>query len=49
LVLDDGSLTGVFLNGNRTESGGLTDGDEIRVGSHRLLYGVFDWQPQQGA
>jgi pSer/pThr/pTyr-binding forkhead associated (FHA) protein len=41
-LLDDGSLNGVFLNGNRTQSGRLTHGDEIRVGRHRLLYGVFD-------
>jgi len=41
-LLDDGSLNGVFLNGQRTQSGLLIHGDEICVGRHSLLYGVFE-------
>jgi pSer/pThr/pTyr-binding forkhead associated (FHA) protein len=36
-VLDDRSLNGVILNGEAIEWGRLTDGDELRIGSHRLL------------
>jgi hypothetical protein len=32
----------VFLNGHRTQSGLLIHGDEICVGRHSLLYGVFE-------
>ena len=37
-VLDDRSLNGVFVNGERVEWRVLTDGDEIEVGRHRLRY-----------
>jgi len=36
-VLDDRSLNGVFVNGQRVESHTLIDGDEIVVGRHRLV------------
>jgi len=45
-VLDDRSLNGVFVNGERVEWRALEDGDELLVGRHRLhfvdLPGVAD-------
>ena len=37
-VVDDRSLNGVFVNGERVEWSPLTDGDEIVVGRHRLHF-----------
>jgi uncharacterized lipoprotein len=37
-VLDDRSLNGVFVNGERVDWRGLKDGDEILVGRYRLSY-----------
>ena len=37
-VLDDRSLNGVFVNGERIEGKLLQDGDEIVVGRYRLGY-----------
>lgn len=37
-VLDDRSLNGVFLNGERVDWHELEDGDEIAVGAFRLYY-----------
>jgi pSer/pThr/pTyr-binding forkhead associated (FHA) protein len=37
-VLDDRSLNGVFVNGERVEWRVLSDGDEIVVGRHRLRF-----------
>ena len=37
-VLDDRSLNGVFVNGERVEWSTLSDGDEILVGRYRLHY-----------
>jgi hypothetical protein len=37
-VLDDRSLNGVFVNGERVDWRGLEDGDEILVGRYRLTY-----------
>jgi pSer/pThr/pTyr-binding forkhead associated (FHA) protein len=37
-VLDDRSLNGVFVNGERIEWHPLTDGDELVVGRHRLSF-----------
>jgi pSer/pThr/pTyr-binding forkhead associated (FHA) protein len=37
-VLDDRSLNGVFVNGERVEWRALADGDEIVVGRYRLTY-----------
>ncbi len=37
-VLDDRSLNGVFVNGERIEGRLLQDGDEIIVGRYRLSY-----------
>ena len=37
-VLDDRSLNGVFLNGERVEWGELDDGDQIPVGRFRLYF-----------
>ena len=36
-VLDDRSLNGVLLNGERIEWGRLVDGDELTVGRYRLF------------
>ena len=41
-VLDDRSLNGVFVNGQRVEWSPLSHGDEIRVGRHRLYYATLD-------
>ena len=37
-VLDDRSLNGVFLNGERVELHELEDGDEIHIGRFRLFF-----------
>ena len=37
-VLDDRSLNGVYVNGDRVEWAGLTDGDEITIGRHAIFY-----------
>jgi pSer/pThr/pTyr-binding forkhead associated (FHA) protein len=37
-VLDDRSLNGVFVNGERTVSQTLEDGDEVVIGRYRLRY-----------
>jgi pSer/pThr/pTyr-binding forkhead associated (FHA) protein len=37
-VLDDRSLNGIFLNGEHTEWGDLTDGDELLIGRYRLHF-----------
>jgi pSer/pThr/pTyr-binding forkhead associated (FHA) protein len=37
-VLDDRSLNGIFLNGEHTEWGELSDGDEILIGRYRLYF-----------
>ena len=37
-VLDDRSLNGVFLNGERTEWAELHDGDELLIGRYRLYF-----------
>ncbi len=36
-VLDDRSMNGVYLNGERVEWGALEDGDELGVGRYRLF------------
>jgi pSer/pThr/pTyr-binding forkhead associated (FHA) protein len=36
-VLDDRSLNGIYLNGDRIEWGPLDDGDELRIGRYRLF------------
>lgn len=40
-VLDDRSLNGVFLNGERVDWHELEDGDEIAIGAFRLYYMSF--------
>jgi len=37
-VLDDRSLNGIFVNGERVEWADLSDGDEVIVGRYRLFY-----------
>jgi pSer/pThr/pTyr-binding forkhead associated (FHA) protein len=37
-VLDDRSLNGVFLNGERTEWARLNDGDELMIGRYRMHF-----------
>jgi hypothetical protein len=37
-VLDDRSLNGLFLNGERVEWGELADGDELIIGRYRLYF-----------
>jgi hypothetical protein len=44
-VLDDRSLNGVFVNGERTEGKLLADGDELIVGRYRLSFLVVTPEP----
>jgi pSer/pThr/pTyr-binding forkhead associated (FHA) protein len=37
-VLDDRSLNGVYVNGDRVEWSALADGDEITIGRHSIFY-----------
>lgn len=37
-VLDDRSLNGVYVNGDRVESSPLADGDEIAIGRHAIFF-----------
>ena len=37
-VLDDRSLNGVYVNGDRVEWSNLTDGDEITIGRHAIYF-----------
>jgi predicted nucleic acid-binding Zn-ribbon protein len=37
-VLDDRSLNGIFLNGERTEWARLADGDELMIGRYHLYF-----------
>jgi pSer/pThr/pTyr-binding forkhead associated (FHA) protein len=37
-VLDDRSLNGVYVNGERVEWSNLTDGDEITIGRHAIYF-----------
>jgi pSer/pThr/pTyr-binding forkhead associated (FHA) protein len=37
-VLDDRSLNGVYVNGERVEWSALADGDEITVGRHAIFF-----------
>jgi DNA-directed RNA polymerase subunit RPC12/RpoP len=37
-VLDDRSLNGIFLNGERTEWARLEDGDELAIGRYHLYF-----------
>jgi hypothetical protein len=37
-LLDDRSLNGVFVNGDRVEWSTLADGDEVMVGRHLLVF-----------
>lgn len=37
-VLDVGSLNGTYVNLDRADQVGLTDGDELRVGKFKLVY-----------
>jgi pSer/pThr/pTyr-binding forkhead associated (FHA) protein len=45
-VLDDRSLNGVFVNDERVDWRGLTDGDEILVGRYRLTFLQVQEVPQ---
>ena len=45
-VLDDRSLNGVFVNGERVEWSTLADGDEVVIGRHHLHF--FDVPPVSG-
>ncbi len=48
-VLDDRSLNGVFVNGERIEWRVLRDGDEIVVGRYQLRFLSVPGQPEHGA
>lgn len=37
-VLDDRSLNGVYVNGQRVEWSPLSDGDEVAIGRHTLFF-----------
>ena len=44
-LLDDRSLNGVFVNGERIVSRMLTDGDEIVIGRYRLRFADLSGLP----
>ena len=44
-LLDDRSLNGVFVNGERTVSRVLADGDEVVIGRYRLRFADLTAQP----
>jgi pSer/pThr/pTyr-binding forkhead associated (FHA) protein/DNA-directed RNA polymerase subunit RPC12/RpoP len=46
-VLDDRSLNGVFVNGERVEWRALHDGDEILVGRYRLTFVSVSVEPAE--
>ncbi len=46
-VLDDRSLNGVFVNGERVEWSALDDGDEILVGRYRLTFVSVSGEPDE--
>jgi predicted nucleic acid-binding Zn-ribbon protein len=46
-VLDDRSLNGVFVNGERVEWRALDDGDEILVGRYRLTFVSVPAEPTE--
>jgi hypothetical protein len=48
-VLDDRSLNGVFVNGDRVDMRTLSDGDEITIGRFRLYYLSLDQVEVRGA
>jgi pSer/pThr/pTyr-binding forkhead associated (FHA) protein len=45
-VLDDRSLNGVFVNGERVEWRALSDGDEIVVGRYRMTFVIVAPKPR---
>jgi FHA domain/Zinc-ribbon containing domain len=47
-ILDDRSLNGIFVNGERVEWGDLSDGDEVIVGRYRLFF-VDNGEPAHDA
>ena len=48
-VLDDRSLNGVFVNGERVVSQTLGDGDEIVIGRYRLRFADLTGQVAEAA
>ena len=48
-LLDDRSLNGVFVNGQRTVSRVLADGDEIVIGRYRLRFADLSALPTDAA
>jgi predicted nucleic acid-binding Zn-ribbon protein len=48
-VLDDRSLNGVFVNGERVEWRALNDGDEILVGRYRLRFVSVPAEPVEAS
>jgi pSer/pThr/pTyr-binding forkhead associated (FHA) protein len=48
-VLDDRSLNGVFVNGERVEWRALKDGDEIVVGRYLLVFASVPLEPSEPA
>jgi hypothetical protein len=48
-LLDDRSLNGVFVNGERVVSRLLEDGDEVVIGRYRLRFADLSGMPAQAA
>ena len=48
-VLDDRSLNGVFLNGERVDWHELDDGDQIDIGAFNLFFMQVRDRPRAGA
>ena len=47
-ILDDRSLNGVFVNGDRVEWRSLEDGDEVMIGRFRLYFISLEQQASRG-
>jgi pSer/pThr/pTyr-binding forkhead associated (FHA) protein len=47
-VLDDRSLNGIFLNGERTEWAELNDRDELMIGRYHLYFLDTSGEPASG-
>ena len=42
VLLNDGSLNGTYLNGDRVDDAELQNGDEVRIGKFRLIFFASD-------
>lgn len=48
-IVDQGSLNGTYVNGDRVDSARLNGGDEVRIGKFTFVYYSSARRPGQGA